>query len=1218
MSLFRVMRLATALLACALMAPAQRYRFRNFGPEDGLNTTISQILQDRTGFLWVATSNGLFRYDGARFQRFGPDEGLPSASVRCLREAPDGTLWVLTGRGLARWRHTRFEPVSTRADAGGGDWHGMEFSAGGQLYLGNDHGLLVASGALSGPPDGSAPKFVHPPGAPAVPVTGIYAERDGSVWFGCGLQLCLLREGRVWRFGEAEGLPPDRWGAILRDRQGDLWVRGVQHLYVWPSGGSGFQARDHGLPQSSNTAMSMIADREGTIWVTSDLGLARLVDGHWEVIGRQQGLESDAVTAVYQDREGSMWIGVWGAGVARWPGVGEWTNWTTSDGLSNNIVWAIGRHPSGALFVGTDHGLVRLGDDGRPPRVWTKADGLAGDKVKAILMAPDGAIWTACLPGGVSRIDPRSGQIRNYGQAEGLSDSRIIGLYLDSENRLWVSAGEGLFRSTGLGPGLRFERQRPPGARERTMFLRFLGDAQGRMWVASSDGLFSWDHGSWMRLTTRDGLKDNGISHVTQTADGTIWVAYRSPLGVSRLEMTARGIRVQHFTRQDGLPSDYTLFLGEDSRHRLWVGTDTGVAVRSSGEWIVYTHEDGMVWDDCAANAFLAEKDGTVWIGTLKGLSRYRARANPQPPPVPPAVITAVRFANQTADPAVFNQVSYRNHDFFASFAGLSFLSERNVRFRYRLVGLDDGWTETGMREIRYPSLSPGSYRFEVSARNGASPWSEAPAVFSFRIVPPWWRTWWFGSASVLLLAAGIGLLVRTRLRKTVREHRRLEAAVRERTEELELQKNLVERQKGEIEELLRQSQEASQLKSEFLANMSHEIRNPMNAVIGMAQLALNTSLDTEQRDYIETVKDSADALLVVINDILDFSKIEAGKLELAQEPFSVRRCVADAVRVFAWKVREKGLRLGTHVSDDVPDSMVGDADRLRQILLNLVGNATKFTERGGIEVGVTLAGSMEIQAGPPYRLRFSVRDSGIGIARNQQALIFEAFVQADGSSKRRQSGTGLGLAICSKLVHLMGGSIEVESTPGCGSEFSFTVPLAVASAAPSPMAALPVAALDSGMGDLLRRRVSPLRILLAEDNRVNQKLAQRVLEQVGYVVTVVEDGRQAIEAVRDEEFDLVLMDVQMPVMDGFEATMSIREMERNDAAAGDLARHIPIIAMTAHAMTGDREQCLRMGMDAYVPKPIVLSVLIDTIERVGSQDKPAQDHRVSAGPHNH
>ena len=312
-----------ALVVCAGVAPAQRYRFRNFGPEDGLNTTVNQILQDRTGFLWVATSNGLFRYDGARFQLFGTDEGLPGASVRCLREAPDSTLWVLTGRGLARWRHTRFEAVSARADSGGGDWHGMEFASGGQLYLGNDHGLLVATGVSPGPPDGSAPEFVHQPGAPAVPVTGIYAERDGSVWFGCGLQLCLLRDGRVWTLGKAEGLPPDRWNVMLRDRQGDFWVRGIQHLYVRPSGASGFQARDQGLPQSSNTAMSMIADREGTIWVTSDLGLARLVNGHWEVIGSRQGLESDAVTAVYQDREGSMWIGVWGTGVARWPGVGN-------------------------------------------------------------------------------------------------------------------------------------------------------------------------------------------------------------------------------------------------------------------------------------------------------------------------------------------------------------------------------------------------------------------------------------------------------------------------------------------------------------------------------------------------------------------------------------------------------------------------------------------------------------------------------------------------------------------------------------------------------------------------------------------------------------------------------------------------------------------------------------------------------------------------------
>ena len=434
----------------------------------------------------------------------------------------------------------------------------------------------------------------------------------------------------------------------------------------------------------------------------------------------------------------------------------------------------------------------------------------------------------------------------------------------------------------------------------------------------------------------------------------------------------------------------------------------------------------------------------------------------------------------------------------------------------------------------------------------------------------------WSTEIFKLLLLWGASVYIAMSARTAENLRARMVAAIR-------LSRDLVHRlrmQSDELEDAKQQAEQASRVKSEFLANMSHEIRTPMNGIIGLTGLVLEGELQPEQREHLTLVQKSANTLLHIINDILDISKIEAGRLTIETIGFRLRKQLDESLKILELRAAEKGLAFSADVAPDVPDNVVGDWARLQQILTNLVGNAIKFTERGGITVRLSVDGQAQAHA----LLCFSVVDTGIGIPPERQKAVFDPFTQADGSTTRRFGGTGLGLTISKTLAEMMNGRIWVESEPGRGSTFSFTARVGLADAASRP---------KTGRMAAIALAERPLRILVTDDVAMNQLVAARLLEKQGHQVKVASSGREALAALEREVFDVALLDLEMSDIDGFETTSVIREREKKTG------KHLPIVATTAHAMTGVRERCLSAGMDGYLSKPLDASAMAAEIRRV-------------------
>ncbi|HEX7030439.1 MAG TPA: two-component regulator propeller domain-containing protein [Gammaproteobacteria bacterium] len=1188
----RLLACLLALVSSSVLA-APVLRFRTLTLQDGLSqNSVTAIAQDSAGYLWFGSQDGLNRYDGHRFTIFKNDpndpRSIPANYVEVLLAGDGGDVWIGTRYGgLARFdaQTGGFETVPIIYEAE--DARDARFVVhrlamhDGELWAATDRGLARFDAKAR------ALRLQPVPGVHAFPETrAVHADASG-LWSGDVGRVLHLQNGafRVLRLPEADLVVH----ALARDPAGVLMAgtnRGVYRMKA-----SGTFERVAALPRVPFSTFA--SDSGGGFWAGGRGGVFHRGRGEsaWQYYGHDAAdpasVGQDIVFDIFESRDRVLWIGTYGGGLSRAVlsqrrfGLHQ----KSAAGLNSNIIFPIFEGPGGIVWIGTyTSGLNR----------WNRATGewreyrhdpedpgsLSHDEVRSLLADAAGRLWVG-THGGLDRLDPGADDFVHYRNdpenAATISSNGVTALFIDSAKRFWVGTwGGGLNRfDPETGRFTRLDGILPDGT--GSGFISDIAEGpRGLLWIATDAGVLRMDPASNDVTVFRHdannpgSLANDSVKTLWFDGAGHLWIGTAN--GLDRLDPASGEIR--HYRERDGLANNLVLGILGDNEGNLWISTNRGLSRFDPDTQTFQTwhRADGLQSDEYNSFAYFRNDAGELFFGGIGGFNVFDpARIAPDKLP-PPVRITRLSLFNAPLEPQPENPdavlqkpadqsgaitLRFDQNLFSIEFAALHFADPARNRFAYRLRGFNEDWVETEAEKpfATFTNLDPGNYLFEVRAANPGGVWSARPAQLAVTVLPPWWRTM-PAYLAYALFVAGLAWLVLQYMKKRI-----------------------------EVRYLAREkdaAEEATRLKSSFLALMSHEIRTPMNGVLGMVQLLARTRLSRRQRGYVEALEKSGESLLTILDDVLDFSRIEADVIEFESIPFDPREVAESVVLLLGPRAREKGLALAFR-ADALPAAVKGDPTRLRQVLMNLVSNAIKFTPAGGVKVR---AAEQLLEPGR-VRITFTVEDTGIGISEAQQKRLFDAFVQADTSTRRTYGGTGLGLSICKRLVEMQNGAIGVESVAGAGTVFWFEIDFDIA-AAPPRVERAP------------ERRGRMLRVLLVEDQPVNQEVARGLLEHEGHAVSVAPDGVTALKLLSEREFDVVLMDIHMPGMDGREVTRRIRALD-DPVKAG-----LPVLGLTASISAEDVAACLNAGMNKVLRKPLPAARLSQALAQLDDDSETA------------
>ncbi len=1184
------------------------------------NSSIPTVLaSDTRGFLWVGTQNGLARWDGQQFHVFTIDAGegaLPDGQIETLHTDRQGQLWVGTlSGGFARYdpHSDRFIAYSTSAGLSHVGVHALADAPGGGLWIGTEAGLdrfgashdrihHVAVSA-SGQPDVRD--------ALASGVTALQTSGEGVLWIGThhGLLRRDPRSGAISTVPLARVAPPGV-NALMIASDGRLWVgtEGSGAYVVDPATHRSAPVTatlKYGLTGSGMRVRALLEVSPGAIWLgTYDDGVLEVDAGslasHRLRLGNGSLLYGDQnVRALHRGPGGLVFIAS-NSAITRYDPRhkafatllgGQAPTATLSDRTPVSIFQA----RSGRIWVGYTSRGVDLIDPGKGGIVHAglSANGFPRAPIRKFAAA-DGEDVFLGTDSGLFRSDADAGHAQLIAQPGRASDARVQDLLRDGE-RLWLAGRDGVWGyrvgpGGALSPFRAVETDRLSDRRVDVLTL----DPSGDLWIGTDNGLNRYDPRTGRVQALLPGPGDEAtprgfISNVTIDSAGRLWVAtFGHGVSVAEPVRPGRPLRFRRISVKEGLPNSNANRILEDRYGAIWVSTDSGLARIDPHTLKVRTFQvaDGVPIGSFFYNAGVPTRSGDLVFAGRGGLEVVRPERLQPIRTRAPLVVTEVRVHGRplAGDPFLDTgargalQIHPGDVGFEVGFAALDYGAPERVRYAYRLLGASRAWTDidASRRLAAFSNLAPGRYQLEIRASDPAQTWPTQALRLPVTVLPAWNQTLWFHVLEVLASVALVVLLVRWRTAHLQHRRSELESLVAERT-------HVLEAQAAELAEARLRAEAMAQSKSDFLANMSHEIRTPLNGVVAVADLLTRSELPEKQRAMAEIIRSSGDTLQRLLADILDMARIESGKITIECAAFDVDAMVRSVAGLSQLKCDEKGVQLAVDVSPQIDRLVIGDMVRVRQVVTNLLSNAVKFTERGEVRLSV--------ERTSPERMRFTVTDTGVGFAMADKAKVLGRFEQADSSITRRFGGTGLGLSICCDLAALMGGVLDCEGEPGVGARFWMELPLeastveALDDAAPSAPAA----------GEMDDR---PLRILLADDHPTNRKVVELMLHGGLAELTMVEDGQQAVDAFRTGSFDIVLMDMQMPVMDGLSAIGEIRRLER----CGDL-RRTPVVMLTANALPTHVAEARAAGADLHLAKPFTAQALFDAINVALSTD---------------